>query len=469
MNSIFIILYLQVANFPFPTPPETGALIEAERCLKVLEALDEKGRLTPLGKAMARYPMSPRHSRMLLTVIQILQEVKERSRANLVLAYAVAAAAALSLPNPFLMRVEENQDDDDDDDAEDSNKKVVDREEKVVSRSMFSNHTSDALTTSFALQCFEVSDNRKDFCTKYSLHQKTMEEMSKLRKQLLNLVFRDSQHDMSLSWNHGTIENVECAWMVSSNKNPLHLNEEMILGKAIFAGWADRVAKQIGRIRYQACMVKETVFLHQRSSTSKSPPKFLVYSELLQAKRPYIHGATSVNALWLPQYARSLCSLSSSPLSETEPYYDHISDQLLSWVTPTFGPHLWELPRHQLPIKDQFTRVTAFAYSLLKGRILPCLKVVQKSMAATPESILKPESRGLRRVGNLLSKLNTKGRVIDSCGKLRELWRENPKALFSEIRDWFQEGFRIQFEELWRKMIRQAFLDSDQRFPVKGQ
>ncbi|KAL7104782.1 hypothetical protein ACP275_07G004000 [Erythranthe tilingii] len=78
----------KVANFPFPTPPETNALIEAERCLKVLEALDDKGRLTPLGKAMARYPMSPRHSRMLLTVIQIMQKAKHCSSANRVLAHA---------------------------------------------------------------------------------------------------------------------------------------------------------------------------------------------------------------------------------------------------------------------------------------------------------------------------------------------------------------------------------------------
>ncbi|KAK9281583.1 hypothetical protein L1049_004486 [Liquidambar formosana] len=47
----------KVANFPFPTPPEATAVVEAERCLKTLEALDSKGKLTPLGKAMARYPI----------------------------------------------------------------------------------------------------------------------------------------------------------------------------------------------------------------------------------------------------------------------------------------------------------------------------------------------------------------------------------------------------------------------------
>ncbi|XP_019172544.1 PREDICTED: ATP-dependent RNA helicase DEAH13-like isoform X2 [Ipomoea nil] len=101
----------KVANFPFPTPPEPTALVEAERCLKVLEALDVKGRLTPLGKVMAQFPMTPRHSRMLLTVIQMMQKVKDYTQANTVLAYASAAAAALSLSNPFVMEFEQTQSD----------------------------------------------------------------------------------------------------------------------------------------------------------------------------------------------------------------------------------------------------------------------------------------------------------------------------------------------------------------------
>lgn len=98
-------MIFQVADFPFPTTPEATAIAEAEHCLKVLGALDSKGRLTTLGEAMALYPMSPRHSRMLLTVILIVprnvQRNKSAIRPNLVLAHAVAAAAALSLPNPF--------------------------------------------------------------------------------------------------------------------------------------------------------------------------------------------------------------------------------------------------------------------------------------------------------------------------------------------------------------------------------
>ncbi|CAH9098645.1 unnamed protein product [Cuscuta epithymum] len=320
----------KVANFPFPTPPETSSLSEAERCLKVLEALDVNGRLTPLGKVMSQFPMSPRHSRMLLTVIQMMRRVKEYKRANTVLAYAVASAAALSLSNPFLMEFEQPQSDQGErtDEKEEKKKKKKLKETVRVSRAKFLNPTSDVLTIAKALQCFELSGNPMAFCSENGLHLKTMEEMSKLRKQLLHLVFNSKvsgfqtdpkcDRQNGFSWCHGTIEDVEASWKALSDKhNSLHLNEEEIIGQAIYAGWADRVAKRIKRIsglseedmkatsvRYQACMVKETVFLHRWSAVSKSAPEFLVYTELRNSKRPYILGATSVKANWLVKHGQ---------------------------------------------------------------------------------------------------------------------------------------------------------------------
>ncbi|KAM1101651.1 hypothetical protein ACFX2B_007906 [Malus domestica] len=95
-----------VFNFPLPPPMYGDALDKEECCLKSFQALDKDGRLTPLGRAMAHYPMSPCHSRM-LTVIQVL--IKKKSfRDNLVLACAVAAAAALSLSNPFIRQFEDS-------------------------------------------------------------------------------------------------------------------------------------------------------------------------------------------------------------------------------------------------------------------------------------------------------------------------------------------------------------------------
>lgn len=344
------------------------------------------------------------------------------------------------------------------------------------SRAKFCNPSSDALSVACALQCFELSENKIAFCDENVLHLKTMEEMSKLRKQLLQLVFNQSKigSQPEFVWTRGTIEEVENAWRNFSEKSPLRLNEEELLGQAICAGWADRVAKRTRKIpvsegekrvnatRYQACLVKESVYLNRRSSVSKFAPKFLVYSELIYSKRPYIHRATGVKTEWLVKYA-SLCSF-SAPLTDPKPYYDPLRDQVFCWVIPTFGPYLWQLPLHNIPIKDDSERVAVFAFCLLEGQVLPILKSVGEFFRAPPSSILRPEDLAQKRVGNLLSKLKNKSRIIDSCAKLREVWDESPRELYVEVRDWFQEGFGDRFEKLWAKMQKEVKLEPRELF-----
>ncbi|RZC76808.1 hypothetical protein C5167_000963 [Papaver somniferum] len=482
----------RVAEFPFPTPPKDTALVEAERCLKALEALDSSGGITPLGKAMSHYPMSPRHSRMLLTVIQIMRKVKNHDRANLVLGYAVAAAAALSLSNPLMMQL--NGVHEDDVSATNNLKKDLDKQDKMKqkqlkqaakdARAKFCNPSSDALTIAYALQLFELAQNPYEFCKENALHLKTMEEMSKLRKQLLKLVFHQVSVDESpqeFLWSHGTVQDVELAWRVSSDKHPLLQSEEEHLGQAICAGWADRVAKRVkvvsksseldgkgNAVRYQAAMVNEPVFLHRWSTVAASSPELLVYNELIQTKRPNMHGVTSVKPDWLVKYASSQCTF-SAPLTDRGLSYQPLTDEVLCQVTPYFGPHLWQLWPHNSPIKNDALRVSVFACALLGGHVLPCLGGhVQKFLAAQPAIVLKPEAYGQKRVGNLLNRLKGTTRSIDSRARLRETWNKDTNALYSEILDWFQEKHLDKFEEVWKEMHREVQLEYEDLFPKSG-
>ncbi|KAL2337470.1 hypothetical protein Fmac_011916 [Flemingia macrophylla] len=489
----------KVANFPFPTSLKYASLLEAENCLKALEALDSKDELTVLGKAMAHYPLSPRHSRMLLTLIKNTR-LGHKCNPNMLLAYAVAAAAALSLSNPFVMQCEDDnirdselsenpsmQDNEKDTGKKEKSKRKKLKETAKVAREKFRVVTSDALTIAYALQCFERSQKSVQFCDDNALHFKTMDEMSKLRQQLLKLVFYQSDKggfEEEYSWNHGTLEDVERAWQVSSEKYPLSLVEERLICQAICAGWADRVARRVTAssratdgertsriLRYQSCMVDESVFLHRWSSVSIVGPEFLVYNELLETKRPnkegitsakraYMHGVTSVEPAWLVEYAKSSCIL-SPPLVDPRPYYDAQTDQVKCWVIPTFGRFCWELPKHSLPMSKVEDRVQVFAFALLEGQVCPCLKSVRKNMSAPPESIMKKEAFGQKRVGNLLTKLES--RLIDSSAMLRMVWKENPRELFNEILDWFQQSFHKHFEDLWLQMLNELLMETQKR------
>nr|KAG5695493.1 hypothetical protein BaRGS_011335 [Batillaria attramentaria] len=97
----------KVANFPFPTPPDTDQIKAAETLLVSLGALSEPekpktfkakvaktaltSKITALGRAMASFPIAPRYARMLAMGHQ--QEL---------LPYVIAAVAALSVDQLFV-------------------------------------------------------------------------------------------------------------------------------------------------------------------------------------------------------------------------------------------------------------------------------------------------------------------------------------------------------------------------------
>jgi ATP-dependent helicase HrpB len=81
------------ATFPWPTPPAQSALAAARRQLEWLSALDPKGALTPLGRAMAELPVAPRLARMLL-------EAKARGCGEEGATLAALAAAPNLRPHP---------------------------------------------------------------------------------------------------------------------------------------------------------------------------------------------------------------------------------------------------------------------------------------------------------------------------------------------------------------------------------
>lgn len=54
------------SELAFVTPPHEGRFAEAQNVLKMLEALDSSGKITPHGKELARFPLHPRLAHMLV-------------------------------------------------------------------------------------------------------------------------------------------------------------------------------------------------------------------------------------------------------------------------------------------------------------------------------------------------------------------------------------------------------------------
>ncbi|QRW20054.1 Helicase associated domain (HA2) [Rhizoctonia solani] len=356
-----------VVNFPFPTPPERESLRRAEVTLAHLGALAGEGKavvvggqVTPLGRAMSLFPVSPRFSKMLVV-----------GRQKGCLPYVIAIAAALSVGDPFL-REEAVGDDNDDGEEEDElelapefkeirNEELRAKEVRKARRreffkslqvhSAFGKGTSDIFRWLSVIGAYEFEHNRglgtlrkgnesavEKFCRENFIRPKAMEEIHKLRGQIAHTVisaFPETEKELS-----GIMK-------------PPSENQIKLLRQIITSGFIDQIAvrkdyieKQTGVKRtsargvpYQAIGVKEDVFIHPSSVLfAGPPPDFVAFQDVVRTSRVWLKVVTRVNPSWLPTLGPSL-STYSKPLKVTA-----AAKAGKIAVVPRFGPHEWELP-----------------------------------------------------------------------------------------------------------------------------
>ncbi|KAL2631648.1 hypothetical protein R1flu_016334 [Riccia fluitans] len=492
----------KVSNFPFPTPPDRTAVIEAEKCLKSLSALNSQtGLLTTVGQGMAVYPISPRHSRMLLAAIQEAKELSVKigeADVSLAMAYAIAVASVLSLDDPFLREagITEEEEvqateavqegirhksafdagDEANGEADIFNSNSEQQEDWMVAEKAkrkarrakagaahlkFRNVSSDALSVANALRAYDQALNPEEFCQINYLHSRTMSEMSKLRIQLKDLIvsnISESKRKLGTveatkgadsSWSGDLIAKSELCWREPYEKKLSQLQEALIR-RAICAGWADKVSRKLSLqeraaipdaqrkrkvVAYRSCSTEEPIFLHPTSVVSKEAPEFVVYNELVHTSRIHMQRVTSVESSWLVRQAEAMCTY-SKPLTDPPPWYDPLADEVMCWVTPSFGPHLWELPLHRVVLKRGKHRTAVFACALLQGKVLPSLSLLKPCLTNDPNIILKPESQALKRVSDLMYRLTLA--AADTRAKLRDCWAKDAHFLYLEIMSWVQ-------------------------------
>jgi len=184
-----------VVNFPFPTPPERSALAKAEKLLQYLGALSKENQITDLGRNMSYFPISPRFAKMLIVGNQ-----------QNCLPYIVSIVSALSVGEPFINEnelgiVEQQNHDGEEQDGDDEVERlsVAEMEAKRKLRSKFYtarqafcklDKYSDVLKLLSAVCAFDhvPYDKKEEFLRNHFLRPKLMEEISKLRKQVMYIV-----------------------------------------------------------------------------------------------------------------------------------------------------------------------------------------------------------------------------------------------------------------------------------------
>lgn len=389
-----------VVNFPFPTRPSLEALMEAEKKLISLGALDDSkiktarycelnkvqytSRLTPLGKAMSSFAVSPRYSKMIVL-----------SPAHLI-KHIVALVSALTVREMFLSS---NQ------------------WQKIKKK--WSGQGECKLLGDFGVMlravCQSDTSNcsSKD-CNKYGIRTKAMLEIFKLREQLLK--------EVQSNFNYNE-EDSQMTTIVKPSDVQASLLRQLLL-----SSFGDHVARKIpdGEITernrddpnkinkkklknaYECMETESIVYIDSQSVLKGSHPEYVIYKELVQGeKKMYMRDLCVIDPTWLPHYSHKMCHFSDKTTSD-HPRYDRQMDQIICTRSTTYGPMNWPLGIIEVPMHLLDTGVEIykhFASFLLAGEVFPWFKKYVSDLLSPPSMMTKPWSKLQPRTSKFLNAL----------------------------------------------------------------
>jgi len=243
-----------IREFDFVDPPEKEAYTEAYETLIALGAIfrDKQG-LTELGKEMARLPLEPRLSRMVL-------EAKKYGCVKDV----ATIAAFLGMRNIF-------------------NRPKEKENEADMAHAGFKDPSSDALTFLNIWEGYAGAGFDDSWCRDNFLSAKSLAEVVKIRRQLLRIL---AQSGLELSEKKNTDD----------------------VARAVCCGLVFNLFESGFRHHYNGLFRPIEVAIHPSSTLFKSMgTRWLVAAEIMRTTKVFARVCTKVKAEWLPELLPNLC------------------------------------------------------------------------------------------------------------------------------------------------------------------
>ncbi len=275
-----------VDQFPFVDTPSPQAIREGFATLRELGALTAAGRLTKMGRMMARLPLDPRISRMIL-------EARHRD----VLKEVVIIASAMSIQDP--------------------RERPADKEKQADQvHSSFKDPSSDLLTFIRIWNAYqrELAAGRsrnqmRKFCRDHFLSYNRMQEWRDIYDQI-RAILRETRgiHQISKSPN---------PQVTDSLSRQIHCS--------VLSGFLGQIALKQEKSRYLAARGRE-VFLFPGSSLYKKRPKWIVATELVRTSRLFARTVAAIEPEWIEDLAGDLCRYSYS-----EPHWEKRRGEVMAW------------------------------------------------------------------------------------------------------------------------------------------
>jgi len=423
----------KVVNFPFPTSPDVVQLRTAEKRLQILGALESPApdlplrelqkleftsKVTPLGRAIATFPLSPRFGKMLAL-----------SHQHDLLPLAIALVAALTVQEVLVERGIGSTD------SQVPGKLMQLRRKWAGQGACLS--LGDPMVLLKAVLAAEANGYTPEWCEEAGIRFKAMMEIRRLRRQL-------SQE----------VELILPGVIINRAEEPSQ-TQARLLGQLLLAGCPDQVARKIPegeagydakKPGYHAGSMEQPVYLHRSSVLRKVAPEWVIYQELFETDKVYLRGVTQIQPEWLPVYCPSICNL-GKPAEDPPPRYCTDTGRLVASIAGTFGPAGWPLPRTELELPQGVERFKWLARFLLDGNVAPTLKQFASSLLSSPIVMVKPWSNLQPRTELLLKELCSEN--VDDGKKLQKVWTTNPSFLKKSYCSWLPQALHEDVEKIW--------------------
>ncbi len=235
-------------KFDFISPPGHEGLIGAVNTLNMLNALDETGSLSRIGKLMVEFPLEPRVSRIIVESIMKYPEVLEE---------VIIAAAFLSTQSPFVLPVGQEMD-------------------ARRAHHEFRDIQGDFVTYVKMFRTYMSVKNRESFCKNNYLDERVMAEILNIKEQLEEILSKRLQLPITSG---GSMDNYLCC---------------------IASGMIQFVCVREGRESYKS-LTQDHISIHPGSSMFKNNPLYIVAGEIVRTSRMF---AMSVSPLTKKQLAQ---------------------------------------------------------------------------------------------------------------------------------------------------------------------
>jgi len=237
-------------GFDFLDPPPQATLVSAMESLYALEALDDDGLLTRLGRKMAEFPLEPVLSKTLLSSVEFrcAEEV-------------LTVVAMLSVEGIFY--------------------RPKDKQAQADSkRARFNRPEGDHIALLGVYEAWRDSKFSNTWCFENFIQSRAIRRAQEIRKQLLGIMERYRLEVVSCGANG--IDDVR---------------------RAFVSGFFTHAAKRDQREGYRSLVEGQTVYIHPSSALFQKNPDTIIYHELVLTTKEYMRNVMAIDVKWLVELA----------------------------------------------------------------------------------------------------------------------------------------------------------------------